>query len=96
MSQQIISPEVNHQAISRQRRPIAVARNRRDQAARKTFLVITIFPLILIMAVTIGLFWRSGPILSAYPLKDLFPGRPGVPTSVWARLVFEELTATTR
>jgi phosphate transport system permease protein len=64
----------NTQAEGRQRRPSAVARNRRDQAARKTFLVITILPLFLIVAVTIGLFIRSWPILISYPLKDLFLG----------------------
>jgi phosphate transport system permease protein len=61
----------------RQRRPSAVARNWRDQAARRTFLVITVLPLFLIVAITIGLFIRSWPILSSYPLKDLFLG------SVW-------------
>jgi len=32
-------------------------------------------------------------VVSADPLKDLFIGRQGVPTSLWARLIFEELTA---
>ena len=69
--------QMNINAEGRQRRPSAVARNWRDQAARKTFLVITILPLFLIVAITIGLFIRSWPILSRYPLKDLFLG------SVW-------------
>jgi len=68
---------MNINAEGRQRRPSAVARNQRDQAARKTFLVITVLPLFLIVAITIGLFVRSWPILSSYPLKDLFLG------SVW-------------
>jgi len=67
----------NTKAEGRQRRPSAVARNQLDRAARRTFLVITILPLLLIAAVTIGLFIRSWPILSSYPLKDLFFG------SVW-------------
>jgi phosphate transport system permease protein len=71
----------NTQAEGRQRRPSAVARNRRDQAARKTFLVITILPLFLIVAVTIGLFIRSWPILSSYPLKDLFLGTVWKPSN---------------
>jgi len=69
--------QMNINAEGRQRRPSAVARNQRDQAARKTFLVITVLPLFLIVAITIGLFVRSWPILSSYPLKDLFLG------SVW-------------
>ena len=74
---QIFSVQTNINAEGRQRRPSAVARNQRDQAARKTFLVITVLPLFLIVAITIGLFVRSWPILSSYPLKDLFLG------SVW-------------
>ena len=74
---QIFSVQTNINAEGRQRRPSAVARNWRDQAARRTFLVITVFPLFLIVAVTIGLFIKSWPILSSYPLKDLFFG------SVW-------------
>ena len=55
-------------------RPSAAARNRRDRSAQKTFLVITVLPLFLITAITIGLLVRSWPILSSYPLKDLFLG----------------------
>lgn len=69
--------QTNINAEGRPRRPSAVARNWRDQAARRTFLVITVLPLLLIVAVTIGLFIKSWPILSTYPLKDLFFG------SVW-------------
>jgi phosphate transport system permease protein len=58
----------------RQRRSVALARNWWDKTAQKTFLVITIFPLFLIGAVTIGLFIRSWPILTSYPLTDLFFG----------------------
>jgi phosphate transport system permease protein len=70
-NQQNINPE------GRQRRPSAVARNQRDQTARKTFLAITVLPLVLIVAITVGLFVRAWPILSSYPLKELFFG------SVW-------------
>ncbi len=73
--------ELSVESIGRQRRPIAAARNRRDQAARKTFLVITVFPLFMIVVVTIGLFLRSWPILSAYPLKDLFLGSTWKPNN---------------
>jgi phosphate transport system permease protein len=71
------SIQANTKTEGRQPRPSAVARNWRDRAARKTFLVITILPLFLIVAVIIGLLIRSWPILTSYPLKDLFLG------SVW-------------
>src|SRR5512142_1479041 len=70
------STQSNIQTEGRQRRPSAVGRGRnwRDRAARNTFLVITVLPLLLIAGVTIGLLVRSWPILSAYPLKDLLLG----------------------
>jgi phosphate transport system permease protein len=71
------SVQTNTKTEGRQPRPSAVARNWRDRAARNTFLVITILPLFLIVAVIIGLLIRSWPILTSYPLKDLFLG------SVW-------------
>jgi len=74
---QKFTTKLNIQTEGRQRRPSAVARNWRDRAAQKTFLVITVFPLFLIAAITLGLLVRSWPILSTYPLKDLFLG------SVW-------------
>jgi phosphate transport system permease protein len=70
----------NIQTEGRQHRPSAVARNWRDRTARKTFLVITFLPLFLIAAITIGLLVRSWPILSTYPLKELFLGNDWKPT----------------
>ena len=58
----------------RQPRPSSAARNWRDRSAQKTFLVITVFPLLLISAITIGLLWRSWPILSQYSPQELFLG----------------------
>ncbi len=74
---QNFSSKQNTQSEGRQRRPSAVTRNWHDQIAQKTFSVVTVFPLFLISAVTLGLLVRSWPILSSYPLKDLFFG------SVW-------------
>jgi phosphate transport system permease protein len=71
------SPQLKHGAEDRQSRSSAAARNWFDRAAKNTFLVITVLPLFLITAITAGLLWRSWPILSNYPLKDLFLG------SVW-------------
>ena len=69
-----IPPQPDQKAEGRQPRPSAVARHRRDSMARRTFLVITVFPLFLISIVTIGLLVRSWPILRNYPLQDLFLG----------------------
>ncbi|MCX6065882.1 MAG: phosphate ABC transporter permease subunit PstC [Chloroflexi bacterium] len=75
------STQSNLQAEGRQPRPSGAVRNWRDQTARKTFLVITVLPLFLISVVTIGLFVRSWPILSTYPLKDLFLGATWKPNN---------------
>jgi len=77
MSHANFSIKQNTQTEGRLSRSSAAARNWRDRTAQKTFLVITVFPLFLIAAVTIGLLVRSWPILSNYPLQDLFFG------SVW-------------
>jgi len=70
--------KTNSQPEGRQPRPsVATSRRRLDQNVRRTFLVITLLPLFLIIVVTIALVIRSWPILSAYPLKDLFLG------SIW-------------
>ncbi len=77
MSHANFSIKQNMQTEDRLSRSSAAARNWRDRTAQKTFLVITVFPLFLIAAVTIGLLVRSWPILNNYPLQDLFFG------SVW-------------
>ncbi len=58
----------------RRRRPSSVARTRNDAGAKKTFFAVTLFPVFLIGAVTIGLLIRSWPILQSYSLQDLFFG----------------------
>lgn len=62
-------------------RSAAAGRNRRDRTAQKTFLVITALPLVLIGAVTVGLLVRSWPILSHYPLGELFLGSTWKPNN---------------
>jgi phosphate transport system permease protein len=64
----------NTQTEGRLHRPSATARNRQDEWARRTFLVTSLLPLFLILAITIGLIIRSWPILSTYPFKDLLLG----------------------
>jgi phosphate transport system permease protein len=56
-------------------RPSAARRVRRDRLAKRTFLIITLLPVILIVIVTGALLIRAGPILSAYPLSDLLLGK---------------------
>jgi len=77
MSQQ--NQAINHQTKSplegRLGRPSnASNRSRLDQTVRRTFLMITLLPLLLIAVVTIALVIRSWPILNAYPIKDLLLG----------------------
>ena len=70
----IISNQSNKQTEGRYPRPSATLRTRQDQAARRTFFVITLLPVILIFIVTIALIYRSWPIISAYGLPNLLFG----------------------
>ncbi len=71
---QIIEFVSNVKAEGRQTRPSASLRNRQNQQARRTFFVITLLPLILIIGIAIALIVRAWPILSIYSLKDLLFG----------------------
>src|SRR5512138_169179 len=62
-------------------RPSAAARIKQDRMARSTFFIITLLPVALIVIVTIALFVRAWPILSAYPLSDLLLGDVWKPSS---------------
>ena len=55
-------------------RPSVAARSRTDQAARRTFFIFTLLPVLLILFVTGALFFRSWPIISKYGLSDLIFG----------------------
>lgn len=89
----------NAQTEGRLRRPSATPRTRQDQLAKRVFFVITIFPVLLILIVTVALFIRAWPILSAYPLFDLLLGevwkpndglfgfRPFILGTTWVTLV---------
>jgi phosphate transport system permease protein len=78
---QPISAQQNNENQSRLSRPSSVARNRLNNRARKTFFVLTIIPLFLISAVTVGLLIRSWPILSHYSLRELFLGNVWKPSA---------------
>lgn len=49
--------------------------------ARRTFFVITLLPVCLILIVTVALLYRSWPILKAYPLTELLFGQVWKPTN---------------
>jgi phosphate transport system permease protein len=49
--------------------------------ARRTFFVVTLLPVFLILAVTVALLVRSWPIVSAYGLSDLIFGEVWKPTN---------------
>ena len=65
----------NKQAEGRQSRPSATLRTRRDQTARRAFFIFSLLPVLLILFVTIALFFRSWPIISEYGLFDLIFGK---------------------
>ncbi|MFN8411149.1 MAG: phosphate ABC transporter permease subunit PstC [Anaerolineales bacterium] len=66
---------LNKQTEGRQSRPSAALRTRQDQIARRAFFIFSLLPVLLILFVTIALFIRSWPIISAYGLSDLLFGR---------------------
>jgi phosphate transport system permease protein len=62
-------------------RPSVAARTRRDNTARRTFFIITLLPVALIVIVTIALLVRAWPIMSVYRLSDLIFGREWQPSA---------------
>jgi len=77
----------------------ALPRTRRDRMAQRTFFIITLLPVILILIVTGALWVRAWPILSAYSTTDLVLGevwkpndglfgfRPFILGTVWVTVV---------
>ena len=55
-------------------RSSAALRTRQDQAAKRTFFIITLLPVFLIVTITVALLVRAWPIISAYGLFDLLFG----------------------
>jgi phosphate transport system permease protein len=80
LSNQIVKPKSNPQSEGRPSRPSAAARARQDRLAQRTFFVITLLPVFLILTITAALLYRSWPILKAYPLSDLLFGNVWKPT----------------
>ena len=87
------------QTEGRFRRVSAAFRTSRDQLAQRTFFIITLLPVLLIIIVMGALLIRAWPILSAYPLTDLLFGkiwkpndglfgfRPFILGTVWVTMV---------
>jgi len=78
---QISASQLIKKTAGRLIRPAIVARVRQDRFARRTFFVITLLPVFLILTVTIALLVRSWPILNTYPLHDLLFGDIWKPTN---------------
>ena len=57
-----------------QNRPSAAARLRQDNFARRSFAVITLLPVFLIVVITVALIVRSWPVLAAQSLRDTILG----------------------
>lgn len=77
----IFSDQIKKQTEGRTSRPSAALRARQDKAAQRAFFIFTLLPVVLILFVTIALFIRSWPIISAYGLRDLFLGEVWKPTN---------------
>jgi phosphate transport system permease protein len=73
-SNQILTIESTNEREGRQNRPSSASRISQDRTARRAFMVVTLFPLFLIVFIVLLLVVRTWPILSAYPAKDLIFG----------------------
>jgi len=62
LSHPLAASQNNKQAEGRPRRPSAASRALQDRLARRTFFVITLLPVFLILTVTVALLARSWPI----------------------------------
>jgi phosphate transport system permease protein len=76
-----IHPPTSDQTEGRLSRPSVSIRARQDRAARRTFFVITLFPVLLIVVITAALLVRAWPILSTYGLSDLLLGETWRPNN---------------
>jgi phosphate transport system permease protein len=66
--------ESSIKAEGRSNRPSVAARARQDQMARRTFFIITLLPVILILIIALALAIRSWPIVSTYSLREILFG----------------------
>jgi phosphate transport system permease protein len=94
-----LTTENTLKAEGRFSRPSAAPRTQRDNAARRTFFIITLLPVALIMIITIALLVRAWPIISTYNVSDLILGKvwqpsagkfgfwPFIVSTIWVTLV---------
>ncbi len=68
-------------AEGRFNRPSAAPRTRQDTFARRTFFLITLLPVGLIIIITIALFVRAWPIISTYSISDSILGQVWQPSA---------------
>ena len=79
MSKQEIPVSLNKKE-GRDIRPSLASRRRQDQATGRTFFVITVLPIVLVVVIAIALAMRFWPILKEYSLWELVSGavwKPG-------------------
>ncbi len=72
---------LNNQTEGRTPRPSATLRAHQDNAARRAFFIFTLLPVLLILFVTVALFYRSWPIISEYGFSDLIFGEVWKPNN---------------
>ncbi|MBL8100296.1 MAG: phosphate ABC transporter permease subunit PstC [Anaerolineales bacterium] len=63
-----------NQTLSKISEDIKSHRTKQDLFASRTFFVLTVFPVLLIVIITVALYLRAQPILSEYALTDLLYG----------------------
>lgn len=73
--------QLNKEAEGRVSRPSATLRTRQDRTARRAFFIFTLLPVLLILFITVALFFRSWPIISEYGLSDLLFGEVWKPNN---------------
>lgn len=77
---QTLTTENTIKAEGRFSRPSAAPRTRRDSTARRTFFIITLLPVALIIVITVALFVRAWPIISTHSLYDSIFGQVWQPS----------------
>ena len=71
----------NHQTEGRLSRPSAPSRARTNHTAQRTFFILTVVPVALIIIIAVALVVRSYPILNSYSLSDLLLGETWRPNN---------------
>src|ERR1700690_1770634 len=73
-SNQTLTIESSNVKEGRQNRPSSASRINQDRSARSAFMIVTLFPIFLIVIIIFLLIVRTWPILRAYPVKELIFG----------------------